>query len=191
MTDTAETRSDRSRAAILTAAYELYQELPYAQMTIEAIAARAGVGKPTIYRRWPSKGPVILAAVIEHLRPPGFPDTGNFRADVRAWLYGIADWLADPVDGHPFLGLAGAAQHDPELAHSWQEDLYKPIRTANATRLRAAQAAGDVPPGDVSLMADALAGAIWFRILVTGRTTSHAEVDALVDLVLPAPAADR
>ncbi|MGH3290298.1 MAG: TetR/AcrR family transcriptional regulator [Trebonia sp.] len=185
-----ESRTERSRKAILKAAFDLYQELPYSTVTIEAIAARAGVGKPTIYRRWASKGPVLLAALLEYAPAPGFPDTGNFRDDLRAWVYGVADVLSDPVRGHLYRGLIGAAQHDPDLFDAWNEELYLSVRAPNAARLMAGQAAGDLPAGDIYLIADALVGAIWFRMLVTGRITTHAEADTLIDMILVAPDAD-
>ncbi|WP_234293539.1 TetR/AcrR family transcriptional regulator, partial [Nocardia jinanensis] len=82
-------RSHRSRTAILTATTELIGEVPYAKLTVEAIAARAGVGKQTIYRWWPSKGAVVFEAMLESDTGPeglALPDTGDIATDLRALL---------------------------------------------------------------------------------------------------------
>ena len=81
-------RSERSRRAILTAALDLVEEVGYAKTSVEGIAARAGVGKQTIYRWWPSKGAVLLDALLalsegdDGVEP--LPDTGDLAADLKA-----------------------------------------------------------------------------------------------------------
>src|SRR5690606_13055468 len=77
-------RSEASRRAILTAAFELAGEVGYAKLSIEGIAARAGVGKQTIYRWWPSKGAVLFDAILSLSEGPegsALPDTGDLEAD--------------------------------------------------------------------------------------------------------------
>ncbi|MEO3876376.1 TetR/AcrR family transcriptional regulator [Nonomuraea sp. B12E4] len=177
-------RTERSRAAILRAAFELYEEQSYDKVTIEKIAARAGVGKPTIYRRWPSKGAVVLDALIEHVPPTGFPDTGDIVHDLRAWLYGLVDLLADPQRGPLFAGLIGAAQHDPEMANVWRERLFRPVREAQAERLTQAQSDTRLPLIDPDLLLDLLAGPIWFRLLVAGEPPNRQHADAILNTFL-------
>ena len=179
------TRAERSRVAILQAAFELYAELSYDGVTVERIAARARVGKPTIYRRWPSKGAVVLDAFIEHMAPPVFQETGDPRQDVRGWLHSIADFLADPVKGPLTAALVGAAQHDPELSVAWRERMYLPIRTVSVDRLKAAQAGGLWPEADTDVLADLLAGPIWFKLLVAGEPPTREFVDGILAVVLP------
>ena len=179
------TRAERSRVAILQAAFELFAELSYDGVTVERIAARARVGKPTIYRRWPSKGAVVLDAFIEHTAPPVFQETGDPHQDVRAWMHAIADFLADPAKGPLTAALVGAAQHDPELAVAWRERMYQPIRTVSVDRLKAAQAAGLWPETDTDVLADLLAGPIWFKLLVGGEPPTTEFVDSLLAAVLP------
>jgi AcrR family transcriptional regulator len=179
------TRTERSRVAILQAAFDLFAELSYDGVTVERIAARARVGKPTIYRRWPSKGAVVLDAFIEHTAPPVFQETGDPHQDVRAWMQAIAGFLADPVKGPLTAALVGAAQHDPELAVAWRERMYQPIRTVSVDRLKAAQAAGLWPETDTGVLADLLAGPIWFKLLVGGEPPTTEFVDSLLAAVLP------
>src|SRR4051812_2052510 len=101
-------RSDRSRRAILDAALALVGEVGYNRLTIEAIAARAGVGKQTIYRWWPSKAAVLLDAslalagdVPEGEGRPGLPDTGDLAADLKRVLRATVDEFNDPAHDAP------------------------------------------------------------------------------------------
>jgi AcrR family transcriptional regulator len=178
-------RTERSRANILRTAFELLTESAYAEVTIERIAARARVGKPTIYRRWPSKGAVVLDAFIEHMEPPLFQETGDPREDVRAWMHSIADFLADPGKGPLTAELVGAAQHDPELAAAWHERLFLPIRSVTVARLQSAQAAGLRPDADAEVLADLLAGPLWFKLLCAGEPPTREWVDKLLATALP------
>src|SRR6266508_4745192 len=80
-------RSEDTRLAILAAAFELVGEVGYAGLTMEGIAARAGAGKPTVYRWWPSKADVLLEALATkaELHIP-IPDEGGYAADLRGFL---------------------------------------------------------------------------------------------------------
>src|SRR5215207_6871886 len=90
-------RNQRSRQAILSATADLLGEVGYTKLTVEAIAARAGVGKQTIYRWWPGKGAVILDALVETAGDAALPDTGDLRADLTLVLRAIVAELADPA----------------------------------------------------------------------------------------------
>ncbi|MEJ8280896.1 TetR/AcrR family transcriptional regulator [Pseudonocardia spirodelae] len=94
-------RSERARTATLEAALALAAELPYPQVTIEAIAARAGVGKATIYRRWPHRGALMVDAVAHRndraaTAGGAVPDTGDLAADLAVVLRSVVDELARP-----------------------------------------------------------------------------------------------
>src|ERR1700754_5038901 len=101
-------RSAQSREAIMRAALEMCQELGYARLTIEGIAARAGVGKQTIYRWWSSKAEVLFEAFVEFgAQAAGeaeeawegagaLPDTGDLAADLKTVLRATVDGLLDP-----------------------------------------------------------------------------------------------
>src|SRR5690348_11960575 len=93
-------RNEASRKAILTAAFDLVGEVGFAKLSIEAIAARAGVGKQTIYRWWPSKGTVLFDAFLmlseDHATgDPALPDTGDIEADLKTVLRATVDELND------------------------------------------------------------------------------------------------
>jgi AcrR family transcriptional regulator len=172
------------RMAILRVAYELLMDMPYAEVTIEKIAAKAGVGKPTIYRRWTSKGPLLLEACVVHVGPPLFPDTGDFARDMRTYMHAFNSFMADPVSGRIHSELICAGQFDEELAQAWVQQMITPVRAYNRERLRAAQQAGQMRPGPPDLFLDLLFGPIWLRHLVTRRKMLDSDIDELIDLVL-------
>ena len=103
------TRSDTSRRAILAAAFELVGEVGYAKLRIEGIAARAGVGKQTIYRWWPSKGAVLFDAFLALAEDaegvPALPDTGDLAADLKLVLRATVAELNDPRYDMPMRAL--------------------------------------------------------------------------------------
>ncbi|WP_454195955.1 TetR/AcrR family transcriptional regulator [Nocardia sp. Marseille-Q1738] len=187
-TPTAARRSERARAAILAAAAELIRELPYAKLSIEAIAARAGVGKQTIYRWWPSKGAVVFDAMLESDSGPAglaLPDTGAVAADLRALLRGSIAALTDPGYESFLRAMYIEIQQDPELAATYRERLLLPQRSAIADRLAAAVDAGELRAGlDLELAIDLLLGPIQMRwsLGLGGLTESYA--DAALDAAL-------
>src|SRR4028118_1457668 len=112
-------RNERSRPAILAAAVALIGELGYERVSIEAIAQRAGVGKATIYRWWPSKGAVVLEALHDSLATVvDFPDTGEIVADLCTQMRGVVQLLGSTEVGRVYQGLLAAAQSDPELSRA-------------------------------------------------------------------------
>lgn len=143
-------RNEGSRRAILRAAFELAGEIGYAKLTIEAIAARAGVGKQTIYRWWPSKGAVLLDAFLmisesdDGDGEAGLPDTGDLEADLKLVLRATVAELADPRFDLPLRGLTSAIMHDETLAQAYAHRLQGPVDDLKRRRLAAAQAAGEL-----------------------------------------------
>jgi|SRR6185437_7064795 AcrR family transcriptional regulator len=101
---------------VLTATRALLAEVGYQRTTIVAVARRAGVGAPTIYRRWPRREALIEDAAFGHIQPAPLPvATGNLRADLKAWVEIFLAQLADPVTRAAVPGLLLAWQHDEEL----------------------------------------------------------------------------
>jgi len=175
-------RSEQSRLAILTAAYELAGEIGYARLTIEGIAARAGTGKQTIYRWWPSKADVVLDALATKadLHIP-IPDEGSFAADLRAFL------LASFALGNQraLLGILRAlmaeAQIDPEFWQRFREAFLQRRRDALGVITGRAQARGDLPPGlSPGTVADIVFGVIWYRVLATREPPDSGLAEELV-----------
>ncbi|MER5862717.1 TetR/AcrR family transcriptional regulator [Kitasatospora sp. NPDC002040] len=184
-------RSERSRQAILTAAAELVTELGYAKLTIEAVAARAGVGKQTIYRWWPSKGAVVFDALLagnaSEAGGLALPDTGDVAADLRTLLRGTVDELASPFLGGAGRALAAEVLTDPKLLGEYRERLLDPLLEVTRERLRSAGAAGQLAADtDPDLAVELLYGPLYYRWLHGLGPLDHAYADRLVELALRA-----
>ncbi|MGW2303435.1 TetR/AcrR family transcriptional regulator [Streptomyces sp. NPDC001809] len=188
-------RSERSRRAIFDAALALVSETGYAKTTIEGIAARAGVGKQTIYRWWPSKAAVLLDAFLDLAARANealggaadseIPDTGDLAADLRYVLRATVDEMNDPAFDAPSRALAAEGIVDPELGARFTEALLEPQLQYYVRRITAAQAAGDVDPGvDPRIALELLVGPLHHRWLHRTLPLTHAYADTLVDLAL-------
>jgi AcrR family transcriptional regulator len=182
-------RNERSRQAILTATADLLGEVGYTRLTVEAIAARAGVGKQTIYRWWPDKGALVLDAYLALVgadQELAFPDSGDLEADLRLVLGSTVDSLADPVFERRYRALLTAIQDAPELAAALFDRLLKPWLAATTQRLRAAQQAGQVADIDLDVAAELVYGPIYYRWLLRTGPISHHYLDAVVTMTVRA-----
>ena len=183
-------RSERSRRAILTAALDLVEEAGYAKLSVEGIAARAGVGKQTIYRWWPSKGAVLLDALLAlsedqagEVEP--LPDTGDLEADLKLILRATVAELADPRYDQPMRALGTEILNDPALAADWAERLDGPLRQLKQERLRSAQRAGELPADlDLELAQDVIWGPLFNRWAQRTGPLTPEYADALVEAAL-------
>ncbi|OKI05049.1 TetR family transcriptional regulator [Streptomyces sp. CB02923] len=180
-------RSERSRRAIFDAALSLVGEVGYEKLTIEGIASRAGVGKQTIYRWWPSKAAVLLDAFTQDVEgyEAGLPDTGDLAADLKFVLRATADEFNDPKWQAPYRALAVAGANDAELSARFVERLLEPGIRVYVDRMRAAQEAGEIGPGvDVRVAAEMVLSPFSQRWLMRTGELTYAFVDTLVDMVL-------
>lgn len=181
-------RSEASRRAILSAAFELVGEIGYARLTIEGIAARAGVGKQTIYRWWPSKGAVLFDAFLALSEDadgdPALPDTGDLDADLKLVLRATVAELVDPRYDRPMRALSAAMLDDPALAAEYEQRLELPMGEIKRARLAGARDAGQLPADvDLDLAVELLWGPLRSRWQSRGELTP-AFADAVVDTVL-------
>jgi AcrR family transcriptional regulator len=168
---------------IMQATLNLAQEIGYAKLSIEAVAARAGVGKHTIYRRWPSKGLLFLDSLLSLKEPDlDYPDTGDVQADLRRQIYAAVDLLANPPWGPLYRALIGEAQHDPAVAAGLNERFIRPQTDKTIARLKSAQDQGQVSPDvDLDLVMAILSGPLYFGLLITQEPMTHDYVDRLLD----------
>jgi AcrR family transcriptional regulator len=178
-------RNEDARLAVLAAADELLIERGFGGVTVEGIAARAGVAKQTIYRWWPSKVDILLDTLVEDAdRRLKIPEDGPVIDSVRTYLRALARFLTKEDAGKVLLALLGEAQHDAETATLFHERYLDPRRARERALLKRGIAAGELPAGlnpDATL--DALIGPIVYRAL-TGATVSRGFVDGVVDRVL-------
>ncbi|MER6101153.1 TetR/AcrR family transcriptional regulator [Streptomyces sp. NPDC001832] len=188
-------RSERSRRAIYDAALGLVGEVGYPRTTIEAIAARAGVGKQTIYRWWPSKAAVLLEAFVAlgdrtaeengAGDVQGLPDTGDLAADLKVVLRATVDELTDPAFEAPTRALAAEGIVDPQLGAEFVQKLLDPSLQLYVARLRAAQEAGQVRADiDPRIALELLVGPLTHRWLLRTLPLTHEYADAIVDYTL-------
>ncbi|MFC6162781.1 TetR/AcrR family transcriptional regulator [Kribbella jiaozuonensis] len=188
-----ERRSERARQAILDAALELCLKHTYGGLTMEGIAKRAGVGKQTIYRWWPSKAAILLEALQERGGSTLiFPDTGNLKADLRAQMNQVVTAFTDPTFAAYSGGLIAAAQSDPDIAAAVVASIIKPRVDLCVERLQKAQQAGELRP-DVNLpdLVELLYAPLYYRLLLHTRPVSKSQVTTILDLALNGATADK
>lgn len=159
-------RSAEAHQAILSATLTLLDEIGYRALTIEAVAARAGVGKTTIYRRWSSKLELVIEAVGEMRPPLPTEDTGSLQGDFLAFQRGqISRVAAGPM---PRIAprLLAESVSDRELHEAVQRELIDPIRTAIGEVLQRGVDRGELRADlDLELATDVVHGTVVYRIL--------------------------
>lgn len=178
-------RSFRSHQAILAATAQLLAEVGYTALTIEGVAARAGVGKATVYRWWPSKGALVIEAMSAELAMPPLPETGDLRQDLLTVGRSIVQTLAHSPAGVVIPALAADLMRDPGMAEQFRDRMIRPRRTAVTRILRRAADRGELPADlDTELLLDVYSGAIFYRVLVSGEPVTDLLADQLVSLLL-------
>jgi len=182
------TRDESRDAAILQAAGDLLAEVGYEHLTMDAVAARAGAGKATLYRRWPSKSELIADAVASCAPTSGdaeaLPDTGSLRGDLLALAAGRRAH-ADTRELRIMVGLLAAVPHDPALAAIVAQRFLAPQRRLLARVFTQAVERGEVPAGrDVDVLAKVAPAIVFHRVMVEGGRVDDAFVLELIDQII-------
>lgn len=181
MTPTPSGRSSgRPRAGVNTVVFaatlNTVHELGYARATVDRIAAAAGVAKTTVYRRWPSKGALIVDCLLDAFGP--VPVQGTGRAELLgSAIRWIAAKIGEPGVGDAFAGVFSDGVSDPAVRELLATRLQEPYRVA-------LQRALGEPEQRVLFLIDVVVGALLHRMGMTGEPMVDAEVDALVEMVL-------
>jgi AcrR family transcriptional regulator len=178
-------RNKQCHQAILQAAAELLEEKGYAAVTIEAIAARAGAGKQTIYRWWPSKAAVILEAyAVQASRTTPIPNTGSVRNDLCQVLQQLFVTLNTSA-GLAMTSLIAEAQLDPAFAITFREQFINNCRDTIRAVLQQGIEQGELRANlDLDLVVDAIYSPVWYRLLLKHAPLNEAFAEAIVDLLL-------
>jgi len=186
-------RSAEADRAILTATADLLAERGLTAMSIEEVAARAGVGKTTIYRRWPSKGLLALDAfVISFRAEQPQPDTGSLRGDLLSALHAWVRAVTQTAMGPMLTGLIAEAQHDPELRGAWRDRVLEPMRTQHRVMLDRAIERGEIPASvDRDVVLDLFFGAAEHRLLLGHLPMTGDFIAEVVDMILTGIAGPR
>jgi len=178
-------RSEDARKAILRSTLKLLQETGFPDLSIEAIAADADVGKATVYRWWPNKASLVADAFSrsadEELR---FPNTGSVRNDVSIQMKHLVRVLRGRR-GRIVAALIGGGQSDPELIQAFRDRFMMPRRQEAYQTLRRGIARRELPETlNLDLTLDTLYGSLYMRFLIrqTGLTEDY--VDEVVALVM-------
>jgi AcrR family transcriptional regulator len=184
-------KGSRTTAAILEATRALLAEGGVQRLTVEGVAARSGVAKTTIYRRWRSKDELALAVLIDMVEQiASIPDLRDTRAEFVAFVDGAVRVLGSTLMGRVMQGLVSDLAADPELAEAFRRRVVS-IRVAEVRRLvDRGIARGDLRrDADYELAHELLFGPVYYRLLLSGEPLGEDLAERVVALVLPAFAA--
>jgi AcrR family transcriptional regulator len=177
---------DPSRDGVIRAAIvRLLAEVGYGGLTMDAVAAEAGVGKATIYRRWRTKQDLVVDTIGELTGPAATaPDTGSLEGDLRLLLHSLVTVVTGPL-GAATQSLLSALPHSPALAEAFRSGPLGQWRAAFGEVWRRAEERGEVAPGLLgSPRAEVVSALLVQRWLVTGEPVDEAYADGVLDTVV-------
>ncbi len=181
-------RSTECELAILQVTRELLVEGGVRGLTIEKAAARAGVAKTTIYRRWRDKDELALAVVLDMVEQVVMlPELGDTRRELLAFVNAAVEVLGSTLMGRVMQGLVSDLATDPELAQAFRDRVVS-VRDAEVARLvQRGIERGDLRPDtDAGSAHELLIGPVYYRLLLTGQPLDRAFARRTVDAVLRA-----
>ncbi|MGB8773008.1 MAG: TetR/AcrR family transcriptional regulator [Terriglobales bacterium] len=178
-------RSEESRQSILSSTLKLLKQSGFPELSIEAIAADANVGKTTVYRWWPTKGALVAdafsASADNELR---FPNTGSVQNDIRLQMRGLIR-IFRSQRGKVVAALLAGGQSDPELLEAYRDRFLWPRRRQAYQTLQRGVDRGELPAGcDFDLILDSLYGPILMRFLIRHVKLDESFADEICRLVL-------
>ena len=177
-------RSEAARRAVLDAAYAILLETGLASFSIESVALRSGVSRPTIYRWWPAKGLLAVDSFLDAFRPQlAYRCSNDAAADLHALVASLARALAGPA-GRVAASVMAQAQSDPETRLLFLQQFSEPLRQESANLLRGGVEQGQFRADlDIPRLLDAAVGAIYMRLLL-GQSLEPAWARDLTDTLL-------
>jgi AcrR family transcriptional regulator len=170
----------------MAATRRLLIDVGYDQVSMESIARAAGVSRPTIYRRWPSKAHVVFEAAFgTDGGSAGLPRTGDFETDLREFIRGSMGFWREPVVEAAAMGILAERRRDSELHIRTQQLLDDRIRGEFADLVRSGAEQGVVRPDiDTDTLFNVVVGTTFYGALVDGRDDTDRLVDTLCALVM-------
>ncbi|MFF3662851.1 TetR/AcrR family transcriptional regulator [Streptomyces olivochromogenes] len=191
MSDTPATPRRRGAARteeLLRVTLDLAAEAGYAGLSIEAVGRRAGVGKHTIYRRWPSKAALLLDALSRvWTRDLDYRDTGDVRRDLREQFLRSGFALSSPPIGPIYRAVIGEAQADSVLRATLHERFLATVEQRTLDRITRAQHTGELTAdANLEFAAEVLCGTLYYRSLLSTRPIDEAAIDGLLDMFMAA-----
>jgi AcrR family transcriptional regulator len=178
-------RSEQARQAILRSTLHILGKAGFSDLTIEDVAARARVGKATVYRWWPNKGALIADAFASSTTSRlHFPDTGSIHSDMSRQMRQVIKIFRSP-QGRIVSAILAAGQSDRESIAAFRERFLKPRRREAYETLRRGIRRGELRKDiDMDLLLDSLYGPIYMRFLIRHDRLTPQFVDRLCELVL-------
>ncbi|BBY87890.1 TetR/AcrR family transcriptional regulator [Mycolicibacterium tokaiense] len=175
-------------AAILDAALAELADLGYGRLSMDGVARRAKAGKAALYRRWPAKQDMVLAAVTRVSLPVALSSsTGDIRTDVVNLVSGVDAWISDPLMSRVLPDLLAEARRNPELAQALTSALGAPRRNYGRTIIEAAIERGEVQPDvDIEYVLDLVAAPVFWRVCGLRQETTPGFLDRVVGTALHA-----
>ncbi|WP_227999969.1 TetR/AcrR family transcriptional regulator [Mycolicibacterium sp. P1-5] len=179
-------RDPRTDSAIMAATRRLLTDVGYDQVSMESIARAAGVSRPTVYRRWPSKAHVVFEAAFgTDAGTTGLPRSGDFEVDLREFVRGAVAFWREPVVEAATMGILAERHRDSELHIRTQQLLDDRIRGELADLVRAGATQGVVRADvDTDTLFNVLVGTTFYGALVDGRDDTDRLVDTLCSLIM-------
>ncbi|WP_218920607.1 TetR/AcrR family transcriptional regulator [Lentzea guizhouensis] len=173
-------------AAISEAVLDELASSGYGRLSMEAVAKRAGVGKSALYRRWPSKQDMVIAVLAELSVPAAeVPQTGSLRADLRAMLQAVHDWLTHHRIAAILPDLIAEGGRNSALSDAIAIGVGQPRRDIASVTLTRAVERGELPADlNVDVALDVLAGPIYWRLVVRRAPVDEAYLDELTEFLL-------
>ncbi|WP_329297993.1 TetR/AcrR family transcriptional regulator [Streptomyces sp. NBC_00659] len=176
-------RQEHVTAAVLDAVVALVTESGMGALTMDAVAARAGVSKPAMYRRWPTKQDLVIAAAESRIGSLSVPDMGDFRAELRAVLTARMEAYRQPGVARLLAGMIGtAAEADAEPAayRAYTARVMSETRHLLERGVARGEVRPDIDPGDAATL---VAAPLVFRMIAEQRLPDAALVDSMVDMI--------
>jgi AcrR family transcriptional regulator len=180
-------RSDHTETKILDAARELLADIGVQQLTIEAVAARSGVAKTTIYRRWRSKEDLALAVLLSMTEQVvEVPELEDARSELIAFVSRAVDILSSTLMGRVVGGLVSDLATDPALGEAFRDRVIA-LRLSELDHLvRRGVERGELRNDvDVELLHELLFGPVYHRLLLTGGDLDATFAEQIVDALVP------
>jgi AcrR family transcriptional regulator len=191
-------RSAEADAAIMDATREALVEVGWSKLTVGHVAARAGVAKTTLYRRWSNKGELVVNAVAALFDELELPDCGSLKADVECVVTAFGELLERPGTSASLMAVVAESTHDPVLREHIREAIVERQKRLVLKGRERAQERGELPPdaGDpgedarlVDLIFDVIAGAVVHRTLVSAEPVDADWAGRFTTLILQGLAA--
>ena len=174
-----------SHDAIMDAVYALLQKKSVRDLTMEEVAKRAKVGKPTLYKWWPTKATLVLAMLCERMAPNlAMPTVLTAEESLRLRVRRLIDAFNGPF-GKIVAGLIAEGQSEPAIRQDFFDRLVSPRRTATIADLQRGKNAGELrSEAEPELLNDAIFGAIYYRVLLRSGPLTRRFGEELVEQVI-------